>query len=291
MTSLRKEASVGAVVLIAAAAFIVGVLWLGGKGVGRDDVYVIYSDIATLKDASSVRISGAPVGRVDGIKYIAPGRVVVGLKFSEKIVATSTATASIVAVGMLGDQMVEFNPGTGTPLAKGDTIRGTITPGVFDKAAKIADAASETMTRLNTMLDTQLVVELRHTLQSSQRLMAHLADPVHGPTAQLTPTMLALQSTSARLDTTMAHLDLPRLQARLDSTMRSAGGAADRLAAMSARADSLMSRIQSGKGTLGKLMNDDALYADLRKTMQAMTDLLEEIRKNPGKIGVTVKVF
>jgi hypothetical protein len=42
---------------------------------------------------------------------------------------------------------------------------------------------------------------------------------------------------------------------------------------------------------MGQLMNDSTMYGDLRKALQEMTALLAEIKKNPGKIGVTVKVF
>jgi phospholipid/cholesterol/gamma-HCH transport system substrate-binding protein len=120
--------------------------------------------------------------------------------------------------------------------------------------------------------------------------MAYLADEQRGPVSQLTPTMLALQKTSARLDTTLASLDLKQLQARLDTTLRSASSATDRLASMSAHADSLVLQIQHSHGTIGRLMNDNGLYDDLRKTMQSITDLLNEIKKNPGKIGVTVRI-
>ena len=293
MNSYQKEILVGVFVLVAVSAFVAGALWLRGKGVGRDDVYVVFSDVATLKDASTVRISGAQVGRVDGINFIAPGRVIVGLKFAKKnqVRVTSTAAATVTAIGMLGDYMVVLDPGKGTPLQRGDTIRGTVAAGVFDKASEVATKASETMTRLNAMLDTQLVVELRHTLVSTQKFMKYLADEKNGPTAQVNPTMVALQNTSARLDSTLAQVDPGRLQTRLDSTMRSAGGAADRLAATAARADSLMAIIQHGNGTMGRLMNDSTMYGDLRKALQEMTALLAEIKKNPGKIGVTVKVF
>lgn len=293
MNSYQKEILVGVFVLVAVSAFVAGALWLRGKGVGRDDVYVVFSDVATLKDASTVRISGAQVGRVDGINFIAPGRVIVGLKFAKKnqVRVTSTAAATVTAIGMLGDYMVVLDPGKGTPLQRGDTIRGTVAAGVFDKASEVATKASETMTRLNAMLDTQLVVELRHTLVSTQKFMKYLADEKNGPTAQVNPTMVALQNTSARLDSTLAQVDPRRLQTRLDSTMRSAGGAADRLAATAAHADSLMAIIQHGNGTMGQLMNDSTMYGDLRKALQEMTALLAEIKKNPGKIGVTVKVF
>ena len=191
---------------------------------------------------------------------------------------------------MLGDMVIVLDPGTGPARDKTDTIPGTMASGVFEKASGLADSAAITVGRLNRLLDSQLVVELRKTLSSTQKLMAHFADEKDGPTAQINPTMVALQKTNARLDSTLRQLDVKGIQTRLDSTMRSASGAADRLAALSARADTLMSKIQHGEGTMGKLMTDSTLYVDLRKTMQSMSTLLTEIAKNPGKISITVHV-
>ena len=293
MNSISKEAMVGAVVLVAVGAFIIGTLWLRGKSPGGDAIYVVYSDVQTLKDASSVRISGAQVGRVDGINYVAPGRVVVGVKLDKRnhIVVTSNATAVVTAVGVLGDYMIVLDPGNGTPLARGDTIKGTLATGVMDRVGNIALKASETMTRLNAMFDTQLVVDLRHTIASARHFMDYLADQRNGPTSQVNPTLVALQQATTRLDSTVDQIDARKLQSRVDSTMTSAGKAADRVAALSQRADSLVDRLQHSEGSLGKFMNDTTLYVNLTRTMQALTDLLNEIKKNPGKIGVTVRVF
>jgi phospholipid/cholesterol/gamma-HCH transport system substrate-binding protein len=291
MNSYSRNVIVGAFVLVALLAFGGGTLWLRGKSLGKADVAILYADIGNLKEGAPVRISGAPAGRVVDIIYQGVGKVAVGLKFDRPIPITSNATAAITGVGMLGDMVITLDPGNGAPRLRTDTIRGTMAAGVFDKAAGLADTAALTLRKVNAMLDTQLVVELRHTLVSTQHLMAQLADPKNGPTAQLGPTLVALQKTSARLDTTMAQLDVKTLQARIDTTMRSAAGAADRLAALTAHADSLIARIQHGDGTIGKFLNDSSFYTDLRKTMQAMTDLLNEIKKNPGKIGVTVKIF
>ena len=291
MNSYQRNVVVGILVILGALGFVGGTLWLRGKSIGSADAAIIFADIGNLKEGAPVRISGAPVGRVVDIVYQGVGRVAIGLKFSEPIVVTNTATASITGVGMLGDMVITLDPGQGTPRARTDTIHGSMASGVFDKAAGLADSAAITLNKLNAMLDAQLIVDLRKTLASSQKLMVQLADDKTGPMSQVNPTMVGLQKTMARLDTTIAQMDVKKLQGRLDSTMKSAGGAADRLATMSARADSLMQKIQRGDGTIGKFMNDTTLYVDLRKTMQAMTDLLNEIKKNPGKIGVTVKIL
>ena len=291
MNSYQKTAAVGLFVILGAVLFLGGVLWLRGKSVGKAELNVLYTDIGNLKEGAPVRISGAPVGRVTEIVYQDQGRVAVGIKFAEKIVVTATATAPITAVGMLGDEVIMLDPGRGTPLAPGDTIKGSIAPGVFDKAAIIADQAAQTLTKVNAMLDPKLIADLRNTLTSTQKFMAFLADQQNGPTSQVKPTLLVLQRTTARLDSTLTQIDAKSLQARVDTTMRAATSATNRLGAMTAHADSLMTRIEHGNGTVSKLLNDSTLYSDLRKTMQAMTDLLNEIKKNPGKIGVTVKVF
>ncbi len=291
MNSYQKEAAVGLLVLLGAAAFVGGGMFLRNKSIKSPDVMVLFDNIGNLKDGAPVRISGAPVGRVDGITFEGVGKVRIGILFSEKIVPARNAKASIGSVGMLGDVIVNFDPGSGAPLGKGATIVGTVEKGIFDKGAVIADQASQTLTSLNRMLDTGLVVDLRHTLATTDKLLRYLSDKQGGPTAEVNSTMKSLQATSARLDTTLAQLDPKSLQLRLDSTMRSTGQLADRLAATTARMDSLLAKIQRGEGTLGKLAADSGLYVDLRKTLQSTNGLIDELKKNPGKIGITVKIF
>lgn len=291
MHSYHKEATVGALALVALAAFVGGTLWLRGKSIGAPELNVVFADIGNLKEGAPVRISGAPVGRVEEIVFEGVGKVRVGLVFSLDITPAETARASIGSIGMLGDAVINLDPGQGAPLARGATIQGTTEVGLFDKGAELADQATIAMTSLNRMLDTALVIELKQTLASSQRLLDYYADSKQGPTAELGATMRALRSTSARLDSTLVGIDAPALQARLDSTMRSTGTLADRLAATSTRVDSMLARIERGEGTLGKLASDTLLYGDLRRTMKATAELIDEIKKNPGKLGITVRVF
>lgn len=291
MNSYQKEAAVGLLVLLGAVAFVGGGMFLRNQTIQSPDVMVLFSDIGNLKDGAPVRISGAPIGRVDGITFEGVGKVRIGIIFTEKIVPTTNAKASIGSVGMLGDVIVNFDPGSGAPLPEGQVIIGSVEPGLVDRGNEIAEKASLALTNVNRMLDTGLVVDLRHTLQTTDRLLQYLSDQKGGPTSEVNATMRSLQATSARLDTTLSQLDAKSLQVRLDSTMRSTGQLADRLSATTARMDSLLAQIQRGEGTLGKLASDSGLYVDLRHTLQATNGLIDELKKNPGKIGITVKVF
>lgn len=286
-----KNATVGAIVILGLVVFTGGSLWLRGKTIRSPDVEVLFADIGNLKEGAPVRVSGAPVGRVSEIEFITVGRVRVGLTLNVAVHPTRAAKASITGVGMLGDAVISFDPGQGPPLQPGDTVRGTMAPGLFDKGTVLADQASETLTSLKAMLDKELIVDLRQSLKTSQELMRYLKDQKTGPTAEINATMRSLQSTTAVLDSTLRDLDAKKLQVGLDSTMRSTRLMFDRLAGATTRMDSLMGKIQRGEGTMGKLATDSMLYVDLRKTLQATTDLINEIKKNPGKIGVTVRIF
>lgn len=292
MNRYYRNALVGLLCIIGVVLFIGASLWLRGKTLGGRHFMVVYNEIGNLKEGAPVRISGAPIGRVDKIEFVAPGKIAVQLKIDVKEVRpTANARASIGTVGMLGDAVIDLAPGTGQEIGPTDTLIGApAAPGLFDIAGTLAGRADTTLRALQRMLDTNLVVDLRRTLRRSDEALAYFADPRRGPTAEVNATMQSLQVASARLDSTLRNLDVKSLQAQTDSTMRSARALTNRLTSLSGRMDTLMGRIQRGEGTLGKLASDTMLYVDLRHTMQSVQQLVDEIKKNPGKIGVTVRI-
>jgi len=60
---------------------------------------------------------------------------------------------------------------------------------------------------------------------------------------------------------------------------------------MTARFDSTLAAINRGQGTLGKFATDSGLYYDIRDLSKSMKELLDELKKHPGKVPVTIKLF
>src|SRR5918995_7377589 len=112
--SYKREAIVGTVILAAIILFFMGTTWLSGRSIrsNSDDYWKIqFRDAGNLKASSPVRISGVPVGRVEDIKLLDAGKVLVFVSIPDRIQPKVDATASIVAVGFVGDVAVELNPG------------------------------------------------------------------------------------------------------------------------------------------------------------------------------------
>mgnify|MGYP003495484661 FL=1 len=57
-----------------------------------------------------------------------------------------------------------------------------------------------------------------------------------------------------------------------------------------ANVDKIMTDIEQGKGTMGKLMKDDAMYNNFTNTSKELELLLQDVRLNPTRY-VNVSVF
>ena len=109
----KREVTVGALVLLGVALFVVITSWLSGRGVGPGQRAVIeFADAAGMKRGSPVRVSGMSVGRVESIELVEYGQVHLTVSLDRSIVPKMDATASVVSVGLAGDVAVELVPGS-----------------------------------------------------------------------------------------------------------------------------------------------------------------------------------
>lgn len=288
-----REVIVGAIVTIAILVFIFGTMWLSGRSVSSDNlVRVQFGNAAGLKRASPVRVSGVNVGKVERIEFVDVGKVLVTASLPPKIHPRVDAEAKIVAVTFVGDYAVDFDPGRAPELLPpGKVILGSQDPGLSGRAMELSDRADSVLVGAQALVNKQTADQLRSTLnamegtlKATQRTMQVFSDSSKGPTAELTRTMAAFRQLSTRLDSTLANPALSRTLTRTDTLTGN-------LAAMTARFDSTLAAINRGQGTLGKFATDSGLYYDMRELSKSMKELLDELKKHPGKVGVTVKLF
>ena len=298
----KREATVGTVIIAAIVLFFIGTTWLSGRSVGGDleDYWKIqFRDAGNLKTSSAVRISGVPVGKVEKIQLVDVGKVLVSISLPERITPKVDATAKIVAVGFVGDAVVEFNPGEASvPLAKSKIIIGSQALGLADRAQVLSDRADSILLGAQAIVNVKTAEQLRSTLtilegtlKAAQRTMAMYADSSHGPTAELTKTLASFQKLSTRLDSALAHPALSRTLNRTDTLTSNLAAMTAQLRSTAERLDTLLAGVNRGQGTLGKLATDSGFYYDIRDLSHSMRELLDELKKHPGKVPVTIKLF
>ena len=298
----KREAAVGTVIIAAIVLFFIGTTWLSGRSVGGDseDYWKIqFRDAGNLKTSSAVRISGVPVGKVEKIRLVDVGKVLVSISLPERITPKVDASAKIVPVGFVGDAVVEFDPGDAPlPLTKDKVILGSQALGLADRAQVLSDRADSILLGAQAIVNQKTADQLRSTLttlegtlKAAQRTMTIFADSNRGPTAELTKTLASFQRLSNRLDSALAHPALSRTLSRTDTLTSNLAAMTAQLRSTAERLDTLLAGVNRGQGTLGKLATDSGFYYDIRDLSHSMRELLDELKKHPGKVPVTIKLF
>jgi phospholipid/cholesterol/gamma-HCH transport system substrate-binding protein len=103
---------------------------------------------------------------------------------------------------------------------------------------------------------------------------------------QLSATMTSLRRATGAID-----------PAKIDSTVTNLRTASANMAQMSAdlratsgKLDVIIAKVDSGNGSVAKLLNDPGAYNDVRMLLQRMDSLVADIKKNPKRY-INVKIF
>ena len=289
----KQEATVGALVLVSVLLFIGGTMWLGGKRFStRPTVAVQFADAGTLKRGSPVRVSGVQLGSVDDVEFQAYGRVLVHLHLDEAAAPRRDAAAELASIGLVGDAVINFVPGTAPePLPDDAVIVGTVKSGFMDIGTRLGDQASTVLGGLTQLQFKEISEELRRTLTSFERLAQVYANTRTGPIADMTATMKGLQLVSARIDSMLQAAQLDRTIRTADSMMVNFRTLSASVQSTAARLDSVLVRMNRGEGSAGKFMTDTLLYQNTQRLVKSLQEFVDELKKNPGKLGMTVRIF
>jgi phospholipid/cholesterol/gamma-HCH transport system substrate-binding protein len=238
---------------------------------GVTTISILTKNVNGLAENNFVSISGKRIGTVSKLNFTTKHDslyVIADLKLRNEFASlvTKDSKAVIRSLGILGDKYVDITTGTGPSVKDGDFIRLENEEGL----AGLTSSASETITKLNTLLD-----NLNKGKGPAGRL---ISDEKMGN--ELNETIANLRKTSAELSKVSADLSkgnglLPRLMK--DKAL------ADNTAQTLENLKSTTAKLNSNEGTLGKLSSDPALYDNLNRTMTSLDSLLTDLKRKPGR--------
>lgn len=290
----KQQVTVGALVLAGVALFIIGAFWLGGKSFGGSEHTVVaeFAQVGNLKQGSPVVISGVNKGKVEQIRLLEPGKVHVILGMSDDVEPRIDASARIISISALGEAAVDFDPGSASsPLPRTTVIQGITEPALTDRVKVLGDRADSVLLGAQQIVSKQTADDLHATMLAMQRMLNTISTNLPAPTEEATRTMATMRRLSERLDSTLANPGLTAGLRNLDSVTTNLSLMTAQLTRTTANLDTLLTNINSGRGTLGKFASDSGLYQDMRGTLQSLKQLIDDIQRNPGRITVQLKVF
>jgi phospholipid/cholesterol/gamma-HCH transport system substrate-binding protein len=157
---------------------------------------------------------------------------------------------------------------------------------VKDKVEVLLENANKLISNLNATLDATTQQKLKYAIASLEVTMAEFSQTsksINGILAEnkskLNTTLTNFEKTSSNLNSMSSSLEKAELGAtvkKLEATITSVNG--------------MMTNLEQGKGSMGKLLSDDAMYNNLTKTSKELELLLQDLRLNPTRY-VNVSVF
>jgi len=254
MYKSSTEVKVGLFVLAAIGIFIWMAVRLGGFSLTSKDTYslsTIFPSAVGLKQGVAVEVAGIQVGTVARIELFDNNQARVTLAIQDGIRLPADSAAYIRASGILGDKYVELVPGssTGEKLDNGDQIAtAKAAADVSDVMQQLGEIAADLKKITGPLAEGNTGADLRDTVANLKDMSERLAGLVSNNEAGLSETLNALNSTMANLQ-------------------------------------EITTKINSGQGSLGQLVNDDSTVRELNYSLASMRNIAQKIESGEGTLG------
>ncbi len=287
----QREATVGVFLIVATLLFVFGLMWLRGKSLRRGEVLAVaFTDVVGLKVGDPVRTSGVGVGTVKTIRLERPGRVIVELELTQRQEPRSDAQAIVRSLDFFGARYIDFHPGSAGPLPEDSAIPGEIEPGFGEMAQTLTNQGREVLGNAAQLVGAENNRQMRAAIVRAQRLLDQLGRSVDTGTGQGIRTLQELWQVLHRMDVLLADPAAQRSLANVQDLTANLADATATLRHTSVVLDSLLSKVNAGRGTMGQLVNDPSLLLELRQTNRHLDSLLTDFMAHPKKY-INVHVF
>lgn len=306
-----REIKAGLIALLAIVGFVLLFQFMKGKSLFTTDnvFYARYDNVEGLEQSSTVTINGLKVGQVDEIKPITDrsGKIhfVVKVTVDDAFQFSKKSTLEIFEPGLMSAKQIKINLAYGTPLAKdGDTLLGnfklSMMNNISSQVAPVKDQLQVVLKRVDSlannaslMFDDQNRAEIKALLMNLNRTVSSFEG-----TSRQTNALLA--NNDPRVQRMLENANLATISARtaIDKYGRVAeqvdvqklNNTIDKLSITSEKLNSVISGIQNGEGSLGKLTKDEELYHNLNTASSNLNRLIEDMKANPKRY-VNFSVF
>jgi phospholipid/cholesterol/gamma-HCH transport system substrate-binding protein len=288
----RREAAVGLLIIVATAVFVLGMIWLRGKSLRSGElVDIVFTDVSGLKVGDPVRTSGVVVGQVKDIHLAAPGTVHVRVELTAGQAPRKDARATVRALDFFGAQYLDYEPGTApAPLAAGQQVRGDKEPDITALAHGLSGRGQEVLANAAAFVGPENARELRELLSEARAAVGQLGTATQTGSEEAGAALLDLRKVLQRLDLLLGNDATTQTLQGMRDASRNLAQVTATLERTTVSLDSILTKINTGRGSIGRMVNDTTLVTDLHAASVALTELLTDLKANPSKY-IHVRVF
>ncbi len=299
---ITREIKTAILVIASIMLFIWGYSFLKGKDLLADytTLYVEYDNVEGLGKSAPVTLNGLAIGKVSGIKFSDnSGKLIVELQIKSDFPISKSSVATIYDPGLIGGKQIMIVPNLQDKeiATSGSKLLGNTKLGLTDlvgeklaplqvKLDKILSNADQMISGINNVLDKKGQEDIKKSLAELSATLSEFhkaSESVNGMIADNKTHINGVVSDFHKVSTNFSKISDSLTKADLGKTAKS-------LQSTLAKVDEMLADMNAGKGTVGKMMKDEALYSNLTKTSKELELLLEDLRLNPTRY-VNVSLF
>lgn len=294
---LSNEFKVGVLAVVSICIFFIGYNFMMGRDNffdrGRDFV-VKYDNTQGLSVGTKVMFNGFKIGMLRSLKMTEDQKIVAKIEVSSDMPIPKDSRIKIESA-LLGGVTLKLLLGKSSELAEdGDELVPEYSSDMFgmvnSRIVNVANSADSVFATLNDFFHKEglnsAVGELPIVLRELTRTIAEIRSSVELLKPGLASTAQSMGDFSSNLPEYdrqlregLGHFNKVGRQVdsvRVDELLNNLSVSSGKLAAM-------LSRLDEGKGSLGKMLNDEQLYLDIVKTNLELQRVMLDLKKYPEK--------
>lgn len=299
---VTREVKTAILVIGAILLFIWGYMFLRGRDLFNSyrTFYVIYDNVEGLSPSASVTLNGLVIGQVTGITFTDEvGRLKVAMQVETNFPISTTSHATLYQPSIIGGKQIAILPDLkNQEIAEdGAFLKSGVKPDMITEVgdqlkplqAKVEAtvvSADSLLHNINNILDRRTQQNLRKAIADLSSTIEQFSQTSRSVNAIVTGNKTKIEGTITSLNRTAGNF------AAISDTINKAniGETVRKLEQSLANVDKIINDVQSGKGTMGKLLKDEEMYDNLTAASNELKELIRDIKLNPKRY-VSISVF
>lgn len=293
---VSREVKTALLVIGAILLFIWGYYFLRGRDLFNSykTYYVTYKDVEGLSPSAPITLNGLVVGKVTAIKFkdYESGELEIEMQVNTDFPISATSHATLYEPSLLGGKQIALIPDlkNHTPAENGAHLLSGLKPGMLsvvgEKLSPLQTKVEATVVSADSLLKSVSNVMDLKTQENLRVAIAEMSATMKQFNQAATSLNGVIAGNKAKIDGTMSNLNRTSANfAQLSDSLNKAnlGKAVKNLEKTLTNVDKMINDVEAGKGTLGKLMKDEAMYNNLTAASNELKQLLADVKNNPKR--------
>jgi len=294
MPKISRELRTGIIAVFAIAIFIWGFSFLKGINLFESSrvFYAQYENVQGLEPSAPVTINGLTVGTILDIDFHPRNQDILVVKFSlnKNLKFSKNSVAQIYSPDFISGKSIKLlTAKEGDNAISGDTLIGNVELGIL---GTLNDQIAPLQAKFQSF-----VINADSLVGGFNEIFdANTKNNLRESVAKLNTTLTSFNSISKSLDVMLAD------NGKIDSVLSNANKASMKLVSLTDSLNdsnikstvkkleltlnnfnNILSNLDKGEGSMGKLLKDEGLYNNLKGASKEMEELLKEMKLNPKR--------